>query len=473
MPSGDAHCSGCAAPLAADQRYCLECGCRRGPARLDVLAMARGRAAPAAPLTTARAASAMAMPGPRALAAATLLVLGFGVFAGAEAGPRAADTLAASGRRAVVVVSAPAPAPPAAAAAAAAAAASSPQPDPQPTASAPASAPEPVPAASSPTPAATAEPKPKPKLKPGAAKPAPPPVKHVWVVSLTGHTLAQALAQPSPMPYLSQLVPRGLLLPRYAAVDRGSLANGVALLSGQAATDDQRAGCPTYADVDPAAHTGCVFGADVETLPGQLTAVGRTWRAYVEGPDPSSPPPNACQPDSYASQRDPLVLFHEIVDSPDCGADIAPPARLAPDAADAQSAPDLALVVPGACHDGRDAPCTEGAPAGLAAADAWLQATLAPLLASKAYADDGLVVVTFDAGPDDPAPGAEQPPVGALLLSRHVKAGATVDTAYTHLSLLRTLEDAFGVKPLAAAGGDDVHPFGEDVFTEAVTQRSP
>ena len=40
-PAGEP-CPACAAPLAADQRYCLECGARRGPARLDPVAMARG-----------------------------------------------------------------------------------------------------------------------------------------------------------------------------------------------------------------------------------------------------------------------------------------------------------------------------------------------------------------------------------------------------------------------------------------------
>ena len=82
-----------------------------------------------------------------------------------------------------------------------------------------------------------------------------------------------------------------------------------------------------------------------------------------------------------------------------------------PDAEDAESAPTLSLVIPNACHDGADQPCAEGAPAGPAAADAWLKEQLDPLLASKAYKDDGLVLLTFDTAPD------ASKPVGALLIS--------------------------------------------------------
>ena len=97
-----------------------------------------------------------------------------------------------------------------------------------------------------------------------------------------------------------------------------------------------------------------------------------------------------------------------------------------------------------------------GAPAGLAAADAWLRFVLSQVLASRAYADGGLVVVTTDAapaaGPEADTSGAPWLPkgqagggrVGALVLSPDVAAaGTTVHTPYDHFSLLRTVERAF------------------------------
>jgi hypothetical protein len=261
----------------------------------------------------------------------------------------------------------------------------------------------------------------------------------------------EALADPSPMPYLAgTLRPKSLLLSKYKSVATGGLANLIALMSGQKPTPDQQAGCAAYNDVDPKTRVGCVFVKDVDTLPGQLTAAGRTWRAYVEDSDAAQPPdtcrhPAAGGPLEPVMARDPFLFFHAIVDTPDCAANIAGISRLAPDAEDSESAPTVALVVPNPCHDGRDQPCADAAPAGLGAADAWLKVQLDPLLASKAYKDDGMVVVTFDAGTDP------SKPVGALVLSSAVKAGGTDDGAYDHVALLRTLEDFFSLDPLGRA----------------------
>jgi hypothetical protein len=221
-------------------------------------------------------------------------------------------------------------------------------------------------------------------------------------------------------------------------------------MSGRKPTAEQQAGCAAYDDVDPKTRAGCVFGKDVDTLPAQLTAVGRAWRGYVEDSDAGQPPDTCRHPAPGGAlepvmARDPFLFFHAIVDTPDCAANVAGISRLAPDAQDPDSAPALALVIPDACHDGQDQPCAAGAPAGLGAADAWLKAQLDPVLASKAYEDHGLIVVTFDAGPD-PAK-----PVGALVLSSTVKAGATDDAAYDHVALLRTIEDLFSLDPLGTA----------------------
>jgi hypothetical protein len=477
MPDNDLHapvlgpagepCSACGEPLAADQRYCLSCGERRGAPRLDPLVQARGHTGVAPPVVRrARGRAPSPLPSPRIAGVAVLLVLGFGIAAGAAAGPRAKATLAsASAPRRVIVVrpaAAPATAAPAAKPTAAVrarpAAKKKSTPAPAPAASSD-SASTTAPDSSSSTPTTTPPQKAKPKKDASKDKgngastdtSALPVAKHVWIVALTGHTLDEALADPSPMPYLSgTLRPKGLLLSKYKAVAPGALANLIALISGRKPTADQQAGCATYADVDPAARTGCVFGKDVDTLPAQLTAVGRTWHGYVEDADAAQPPdtcrhPAAGGPLEPVMARDPFLFFHALVDTPDCAANIAGLSRLVPDTADAASAPNVAVVVPNACHDGVDQPCTPGAPVGLAAADAWLKAQLDPVLASQAYKDDGMVVVTFDSGPDP------SKPVGALVLSAAVTAGATDDGSYDHTNLLRTLEDLFSLDPLGEA----------------------
>jgi len=123
----------------------------------------------------------------------------------------------------------------------------------------PASASQPTPAAASPSasgaPATTKPVKSKTTSKvvssttpPNAAKtPAPntktggettkqttlPPVTHVWLITLSGGTFAQALAQPASAPYIdSQLVSAGALLSEWSALAGSSFANEAGLLSG-------------------------------------------------------------------------------------------------------------------------------------------------------------------------------------------------------------------------------------------------
>jgi len=483
MPALDLHapvlgppgepCAGCGDPLAVDQRYCLSCGERRGPPRLDPLAHARGRATiaeDAAPAATVprRPATAWPLPSRRVAGVATLLMLAFGIAAGAAAGPHAGATLASATRRPTIVVGPP----PAAAAPAAAQTPAPSEPTPSDSSAADTSPPD-TSAADTSTPdtstpddtssadsstpdsstpdSSTPDESDTPATDDPSTTPAQAAFKHVWIVALTGHTMDEAFADPSPMPYLSgTLRPKGLLLSGYKPALPGGLANLIALVSGQRPTAEQRGGCPAYDDVDLQARTGCVFAKDVETLPGQLTAAGKTWRAYVEDSDAAQPPDTCRHPAPGGAlepvmARNPYLFFHAIADSPDCAANTAGTSRLIPDSEDAESAPTLSLVIPNACHDGADQPCAEGAPAGAGAADAWLKEQLAPLLASKAYRDDGLVVLTFDAGPD------ATKPVGALLISDAVDAGATDDGDYRPANLLRTLEDGFALDPLGRA----------------------
>jgi hypothetical protein len=106
-------------------------------------------------------------------------------------------------------------------------------------------------------------------------------------------------------------------------------------------------------------------------------------------------------------------------------------------------------------------------------------------LASPAYQRDGLLLILFDEaefsgpdadttaccnewpGPNSPLPGITGPGggrVGAVVLSKFVRPGTLVTTPYNHYSLLRTLEDLFGLDHLGFAGQADGYSFGLDVF---------
>jgi hypothetical protein len=56
---------------------------------------------------------------------------------------------------------------------------------------------------------------------------------------------------------------------------------------------------------------------------------------------------------------------------------------------------------------------------------------------------------------------------GALLVSRYVSAGRTVRTRYDHYSLLRTVEDLFGLGHLGHAADKGTKALGTDVFAKS------
>ena len=106
------------------------------------------------------------------------------------------------------------------------------------------------------------------------------------------------------------------------------------------------------------------------------------------------------------------------------------------------------------------------------------------LSAAPAYRDGSLIVVTFDEGSDSaaccgeafglrpdhpnvPLPGKNGPGggrTGAVLLSPLIRPGTISTVDYNHYSLLRTVEDIFGLPHLGDAAMPQVRSFGPDVF---------
>ena len=72
--------------------------------------------------------------------------------------------------------------------------------------------------------------------------------------------------------------------------------------------------------------------------------------------------------------------------------------------------------------------------------------------------------------PDSPEPGMSGPGggrVGAVLLSPFIKPGTISTADYNHYSMLRTIEDIFGLPHLGDAAMPQVKPFGADVFARS------
>ena len=260
-------------------------------------------------------------------------------------------------------------------------------------------------------------------------------MKHVFVVMLDDEPYATVFGPASPAHYLTgTLEKKGELLVRYYAVAHEQLANGIALLSGQGPTPQTAQNCPTYENVTPGtvgaegqvSGTGCVYPSATQTLAGQLTAKHLTWKAYLEGMDEgagaaeseSRPPAatgacghpalGAADPTSaltppagqaYATWRNPFVYFHSVIDSPECASDDVGLSSLKGDLASAKSTPSFSYIVPGRCDDGDTTPCAAGQTGGMGAADGFLQKVVPEILGSKAYKENGLLVITVDEAP--------------------------------------------------------------------------
>jgi phosphatidylinositol-3-phosphatase len=348
----------------------------------------------------------------------------------------------------------------------------------------------------------------------GASRSGLPPVKHVFVIMLSDEPYASAFGPASTAPYLAQTLERkGELLVHYDAVAHEQLADELALLSGQGPTAETAADCPNY---DAIAATGmgpdqqvlgngCVYPSSTQTLPGQLAAKHLTWRAYVQGTDEpdvpgacAHPPLGQADPTSgltpsaagpYATYIDPFVYFQSIAGSPTCAADVVGLGRLQGDLASPARTPSFSYIAPDRCQDASPTPCSAGEPAGLEPANRFLAKVVPEIMESKAYSESGLLVITVDEAPSSgeladsssccgqpsfpnvasTAPSGLSPrgggAVGALLLSPFVKGATTNQEPFNHFSLLRTIEDLFGLAHLGYAALPAVKPFEPSMFT--------
>jgi len=365
-------------------------------------------------------------------------------------------------------------------------------------------------------------------------------IRHVFVITLENEGFDTTFAPGSKAPYLAQtLVSQGALLSQYYGTGHASLDNYIAMISGQAATPQTRNDCLVYADFvqtgttpdGQAIGSGCVYASSVKTVVDQLTAVRKTWRAYMGdmGNDPSretatcghpvlnaidhtqsAQPPSPAVPlgDFYASRHNPFVYFHSIIDSPDCSLNVVNLNQLTTDLKSESTTPNFVFITPNLCDDGHDSPCANGAQGGLVSANAFLMKWVPLILGSEAYKRGGLLIINFDEGgltisgftisaegetccSERKGPNLGAFPqsstigpytltfgsyggdrTGAVLLSPFVKAGTVSNTGFNHYSMLKTIEDIFDLDYLGYAGAPGLVGFfgcaSSDVATHSL-----
>jgi phospholipase C len=282
-------------------------------------------------------------------------------------------------------------------------------------------------------------------------------------------------------PHLNALASQYGLATDYFGVTHPSEPNYVASVGGSffGIQDDNQFYCtPALSGTDPnCAGTTVDHTVDNQSIADQLTAAGMTWKGYFQSLPPApttyvktgagaNGPYTFKWPTSanalYASKHNPFVNF---TGTQDAVANMVDDSQLATDLA-RNTLPNYSLIVPDQCNDMHG---TGGCgPDLIAAGDNYVNNTVDAIMASKEWqAGRNAIVITWD---EDDFSDSGQPGTGCcgsdvggghvatIVITNKAKAPVTDGTPYNHYSLLRTMEDAFGLPCLAHACDSAVVP---------------
>ncbi len=170
-----------------------------------------------------------------------------------------------------------------------------------------------------------------------------------------------------------------------------------------------------------------------------------SWTSYQE-----DMPTGVCpltDVDQYAPKHNPMVFFDDVTNtnssnSAYCIANVRPFTDLAGDL-QSNVVTRYNFITPDLCDDMHgNTGCLTGN-ALLTAGDTWLSNTVATIVSSQAYSNNGVIFVTWDEGEGGDGP------IGMIVLSPLAKGGGYSNSVhYTHSSTLLTMEEIFNVGPL-------------------------
>jgi hypothetical protein len=288
----------------------------------------------------------------------------------------------------------------------------------------------------------------------GAAVPA---LHHVFVI--VGENTSYSELNRDRTPYLiGTLRPQSAWLTGYRALAHNSLANYVGLTSGQFTRCEQDDGLPADCHQD----VGNVFQ--------QLDGAGLTWTVWMESmPEPCGLDPGGSTGtlNYYHPVHNPAIYFDGVeggggvwsatAPSAECLADDVPMGSTGPDDTSAFDAAlasggvaNLNLVVPNICEDGHSlCPTGKSGHGRYRQFDDFLRREIPLIEASPAFDFDSVIVVVYDEASSS-TKQQDGGHVAAALLGPGIAPGS-YDGAANHYSLLRMIEQGFGLPLLAGA----------------------
>lgn len=271
------------------------------------------------------------------------------------------------------------------------------------------------------TAAPTGTPSPAPSA-PGSTSSGIPPFEHIYVIVMENKEYGSVIGR-TDAPFINDLAAQYVLATNYTAVSHPSEPNYLALFSGS-----------TQGVADDGIHN-----LPGENLADQIEAAGKTWRVFAEndrtdcfkglvavnGEDGQG---------TYARKHNPAISFTNISGSPARCANITDLHHFDPAAANYE------LIVPNLCHDMHD--CS------VALGDSFLKDLVSRILSRQEWQESGLLFIVWDEGTSGVGGGGHVP---LLAVSNLARKGFRYGAPANHYSLLRTIEDAWGMPCLNLA----------------------
>jgi len=265
---------------------------------------------------------------------------------------------------------------------------------------------------------------------------------HVFLIAMENHAYETIIGNPD-APYLNGLADRFGMADQYRAIAHPSLPNYLALVSGH--TYGYREDC-----------LSCFV--DDNNIADELEASGRTWKSYQESlPHPCFLGTGAGY---YVEHHNPFVYYQTIRNNPARCQNVVPFDQFGADLA-AGNVPDLAWISPNLMHDMHDGSIADG--------DQWIAALVPDILASPAWQQNGLLIIVWD----EAGGGSQSDPDGghvpALFISPDIAPGTRSSTPASPYSLLRTLEQGWGLGLVGHSGDPDVEALTDLVPSAALS----
>ncbi|MGA7672382.1 MAG: alkaline phosphatase family protein [Nitrolancea sp.] len=247
---------------------------------------------------------------------------------------------------------------------------------------------------------------------------------HVYVIMMENKEISSVVGSPD-APYINSLSQQYGLATDYTGISHPSEPNYLALWSGSTngVGDDN------------------VHDLNGTTVADQLEAAGKSWMVYAEN-YPVSQAGDTCYTDAsahdgedgtgnYVRRHNPAMSFTSLSGNVQ---------RCAQHVTDFThfnaSTADFSFIVPNLCHDMHDCPVATG--------DGWLQSWLeSNILGTDTWAQtNSAIIITWDEGSTNIGGGGVIP---TIVISNHTPKSFVSPSPANHYSLLRTIQEAFGL----------------------------